>query len=41
MNHEGSSIAKGDVTIKNLIVGAELAKMEKGREEHLQKQTEA
>jgi histidyl-tRNA synthetase len=33
--------AKGEVTIKDLIVGAELAKLEKGREEHLQKQTEA
>ena len=29
--------AKGEVTIKDLIVGAELAKLEKGREEHLQK----
>jgi histidyl-tRNA synthetase len=33
--------AKGEVTIKDLIVGAELAKLEKGREEHLQKQVEA
>ncbi len=33
--------AKGEVTIKDLIVGAELAKLEKGREEHLQKQTQA
>ena len=33
--------AKGEVTIKNLIIGAELAKLEKGREEHLQKQAEA
>jgi histidyl-tRNA synthetase len=33
--------AKGEVTIKDLIVGAELAKFEKGREEHLQKQAEA
>jgi histidyl-tRNA synthetase len=33
--------AKGEVTIKDLIVGAELAKFEKGREEHLQKQGEA
>jgi histidyl-tRNA synthetase len=33
--------AKGEVTIKDLIVGAELAKLEKGREEHLQKQGEA
>jgi histidyl-tRNA synthetase len=33
--------AKGEVTIKDLIVGAKLAKLEKGREEHLQKQAEA
>ncbi len=33
--------AKGEVTIKDLVVGAELAKLEKGREEHLQKQAEA
>jgi histidyl-tRNA synthetase len=33
--------AKGEVTIKDLIVGAELAKLEKGRERHLQKQAEA
>jgi len=33
--------AKGEVTIKDLIVGAELAKLEKGREQHLQKQEEA
>jgi histidyl-tRNA synthetase len=33
--------AKGEVTIKDLIVGAELAKHEKGREEHLQKQAQA
>jgi histidyl-tRNA synthetase len=33
--------AKGEVTIKDLIVGAELAKLDKGREEHLQKQAEA
>ena len=33
--------AKGEVTIKDLIVGAELAKLEKGREKHLQKQAEA
>jgi len=32
---------KGEVTIKDLIVGAELAKLEKGRDEHLQKQAEA
>jgi histidyl-tRNA synthetase len=33
--------AKGEVTIKDLIIGTELAKLEKGREEHLQKQAEA
>jgi histidyl-tRNA synthetase len=33
--------AKGEVTIKDLIVGAELAKLEKGRGEHLQKQAQA
>jgi histidyl-tRNA synthetase len=33
--------AKGEVTIKDLIIGAELAKLEKVREEHLQKQAEA
>jgi histidyl-tRNA synthetase len=33
--------AKGEVTIKDLIVGAELAKLEKGREQYLQKQAEA
>ncbi len=33
--------AKGEVTIKDLIAGAELAKLEKGREEHLQKQAQA
>jgi histidyl-tRNA synthetase len=33
--------AKGEVTIKDLIVGAELAKLEKGREEYLQKQAQA
>jgi len=32
---------KGEVTIKDLILGAELAKLEKSREEHLQKQAEA
>jgi len=32
---------KGEVTIKDLIVGAELAKLEKGREKHLQKQAQA
>ena len=33
--------ARGEVTIKDLIVGAELAKLDKGREQHLQKQAEA
>jgi histidyl-tRNA synthetase len=33
--------AKGEVTIKDLIIGAELAKLEKGREQHLQKQAQA
>ncbi|HXX50310.1 MAG TPA: histidine--tRNA ligase [Xanthobacteraceae bacterium] len=33
--------ARGEVTIKDLIVGAELAKLEKGRDEHLQKQAQA
>jgi histidyl-tRNA synthetase len=33
--------AKGEVTIKDLIAGAELAKLEKGRDEHLQKQAQA
>jgi histidyl-tRNA synthetase len=33
--------AKGEITIKDLIVGAELARLEKGREQHLQKQAEA
>ena len=37
----GDEKARGEVTIKDLIVGAELAKLEKGREEHLQKQGEA
>ena len=37
----GDEKAKGEVTIKDLIVGAELAKLEKGRDEHLQKQAEA
>jgi histidyl-tRNA synthetase len=32
---------RGEVTIKDLIVGAELAKLEKGREQHLQKQAQA
>jgi histidyl-tRNA synthetase len=33
--------AKDQVTIKDLIVGAELAKLEEGRDQHLQKQAEA
>jgi len=33
--------ARGEVTIKDLIVGAELASLEKGREAHLQKQAQA
>jgi histidyl-tRNA synthetase len=33
--------AKGEVTIKDLIVGTELAKLEKDRDEYLQKQAEA
>jgi histidyl-tRNA synthetase len=33
--------ARGEVTIKDLVAGAELAKLEKGREEHLQKQAQA
>jgi histidyl-tRNA synthetase len=33
--------AKNEITIKDLILGAELAKLEKGREEHLQKQAQA
>jgi histidyl-tRNA synthetase len=33
--------ARGEITIKDLIVGAELAKSEKGREQHLQKQAQA
>jgi histidyl-tRNA synthetase len=33
--------ARGEVTIKDLVRGAELAKLEKGRAEHLQKQAEA
>jgi histidyl-tRNA synthetase len=37
----GDEKAKGEVTIKDLIVGAELAKLEKGRDEYLRKQAEA
>jgi histidyl-tRNA synthetase len=33
--------AKGEVTIKDLILGTELAKSETGRQQHLQKQVEA
>jgi histidyl-tRNA synthetase len=38
---EKNNPAGPQVVIKDLIVGAELAKLEKGREEHLQKQAEA
>ncbi len=37
----GDEKARGEVTVKDLILGAELAKLEKGREAHLQKQAEA
>jgi histidyl-tRNA synthetase len=37
----GDEKARGEVTIKDLVLGAELAKLEKGREEYLQKQAEA
>jgi len=37
----GDEKATGDVLIKDLIVGAELAKLEKGRDEYLQKQAQA
>jgi histidyl-tRNA synthetase len=37
----GDEKARGEVQIKDLILGAELAKREKGREEHLKKQAEA
>jgi histidyl-tRNA synthetase len=37
----GDEKAKGEVTVKDLIAGAELAKLEKGRDEYLQKQAEA
>jgi histidyl-tRNA synthetase len=33
--------SKGVVQVKDLIVGAELARLEKGRDEHLKKQAEA
>ena len=37
----GDEKAKGEVTVKDLIVGAELAKLEKGRDDYLKKQAEA
>jgi histidyl-tRNA synthetase len=37
----GDEKAKGEVTIKDLIVGTELAKLEKGRDDYLKKQAEA
>jgi len=37
----GDEKARGEVQIKDLILGAELAKSEKGRDEHLKKQAEA
>ena len=37
----GDEKARNEVTIKDLVLGAELAKLEKGREEYLQKQAEA
>jgi histidyl-tRNA synthetase len=37
----GDEKAKGEVTIKDLIAGADLAKLEKGRDEYLKKQAEA
>jgi histidyl-tRNA synthetase len=37
----GDEKANAQVTIKDLIIGAELAKLEKGRDEYLQKQAEA
>jgi histidyl-tRNA synthetase len=37
----GDEKARSEVTIKDLIVGAELAKLEKGRDEYLKKQAEA
>ncbi|HZP77323.1 MAG TPA: histidine--tRNA ligase [Pseudolabrys sp.] len=33
--------SKNEIVVKDLVVGAELAKLEKGREEHLQKQAQA
>jgi len=37
----GDEKARGEVQIKDLTLGAELAKLEKGRDEHLKKQAEA
>jgi histidyl-tRNA synthetase len=37
----GDEKAKGVVQVKDLILGAELSRLEKGREEHLKKQAEA
>ncbi len=37
----GDEKAKGEVTVKDLVLGAELAKLEKGREDYLKKQAEA
>jgi histidyl-tRNA synthetase len=37
----GDEKSTGDVLIKDLIIGAELAKLEKGRDEYLQKQAQA
>ncbi len=37
----GDEKEKGEVTLKDLIVGAELAKLEKGRDDYLAKQAEA
>ncbi len=37
----GDEKAKGEVTLKDLIVGADLAKLEKGRDDYLAKQAEA
>ena len=37
----GDEKAKGEVTLKDLIVGADLAKLEKGRDDYLTKQAEA
>jgi histidyl-tRNA synthetase len=37
----GDEKARGEVTVKDLIVGAELAKLEQGRDDYLKKQAEA